>query len=170
MRIAEAREAAGRTLPDNSISQIATEGRRLDRQDENYERMNRVLCAGRRRREKMSGKTFAVARGRCTLPTRPRESIYAPVVRVCTRVGNVTYLSCVFTYRIDARRGRTFILSSVMPGLEFRCRLAAAWPRLDSTRLDSSRLESTRLDSARCGATRQNAGRSLCSFFIGSSQ
>lgn len=43
-----------------------------------------------------------------------RGKAYTPW-HICTRVGNVTYLSCVFTYRIDARRGRTFISFSFSP-------------------------------------------------------
>jgi len=97
------------------------------------------------------GKTFAVAAG----AMHPSDAPAGKRIRHGTYVlgvGNVTYLSRVFTYRIDARRGRTFIPPPALPELEFRC--GPAWPRLDSTRFDSTRLDSTRLDSGRRGAAR----------------
>lgn len=41
---------------------------------------------------------------------------------ICTLVANVTYLSRVFTYRIDARRGRTFIPPTLSLSLSSPCR------------------------------------------------
>lgn len=68
---------------------------------------------------------------------RVRGKAYTPW-HICTRVGNVTYLSCVFTYRIDARRGRTFI-----PSCQFS--------RSSSFDADRRGCSSTRLDSIRNG-------------------
>lgn len=105
----------------------------------------------------MGGKTFAVARGRCTISRRALAgNAYSPR-HICTRVGNVTYLSprIYLSHRCEMRE-------NFYPPIGL--------PRSSSFEVDRrgmARLSSVRFDSARRNG---GDGRSLSSFFIGSSQ
>lgn len=104
----------------------------------------------------MDGKTFAVASGAMHPPDALAGDAYT-LWHICTRVGNVTYLSprIYLSHRCE-------MWENFYPPIGL--------PRSSSFEVDRrgmARLSSVRFDSARRNG---GDGRSLSSFFIGSSQ
>lgn len=103
----------------------------------------------------MGGKTFAVSR--CTGAMHPSDALAETLWHICTRVGNITYLSprIYLSHRCEMRE-------NFYPPIGL--------PRSSSFEVDQrgmARLSSVRFDSARRNG---GDGRSLSLFFIGSSQ